>query len=158
MNGPRSHSHEEARSGFETRKPSSRAHVLMHTPALQESCPPRTPERQMRSEKRRRYTLPRKKEAGFPEPLPQLGLRQPAAKRPPAFSQSLSSASAPDKSTPRAALPSAHGSQPSPTLTSQRSSYLLVDQQGGKKRLGSVSYRDQSPSWCPEVTCWGRDP
>lgn len=158
MNGPRSHSHDEARSGFETRKPSSRAYVLMHTPTLQESCPPWTPERQMRSEKQRRYTLPRKKETGFPEPLPQLGLRQPAAKRPPAFSQSLGSASAPDKSIPRAALPSAHGSQPSPTLTSQRSSCLLVDWEGGKKRVGSVSHQDQSPSWRLEVTCSGHDP
>ena len=132
--------------------------MCLCTPQRCRSCPPWTPERQMRSEKRRRYTLPRKKETGFPEPLPQLGLRQPAAKRPPAFSQSLGSASAPDKSIPRAALPSAHGSQPSPTLTSQRSSCLLVDREGGKKRVGSVSHQDQSPRWCLEVTCWGRDP
>ena len=157
VNGPRSHSHDEARPGFETRKPSSRAHVLMHTPTLQELSPMDTWEadevretEKVHASQKKRNWIPRTFTPTWSETtsskkatslLPESRLCFRSWQVHPKSSSSLCPwiAAFPHPDLPEVLLPPCGSGS-------------------GKKRVGSVSHQDQSPSWCLEVTCWGRDP
>lgn len=93
----------------------------------------------MRSEKWRRYTLSRQKKPDPSTLTPTQSVTTSSKNGNETFSSDSALPPAPDKSTQRAALPSAHGWQPPTLPTSQRSSCLCMDGGWSGERVASVS-------------------
>ena len=148
MNGPRSYSHGEARPGFETRKPSSRAHALMHTQHCRKAVPHGHLRGRWGQKNGEGTRFPGKKETGFPKPLFQLGLWQPAAKRLPAFSESWLCFRSWEVH-PRVALPSAHGPKPRPPRPPRGPPVSSRIRKGGRRgwNLPVTEIRAPAGSW-----------